>query len=197
MATQTVVNQNGLKTGSLSLLMHLFQNPFWFTNPVHSVSLSAIQHTLSEVLWMNNHGMFSQQKGESEVLMSQFESVNDYISFMKAHPNMTCPIKHTLDIIGREVEAFYRAPAVWILNNCVSASCRRIFRELRIQFSPDVSGIWRKTALFFVISSMKFRPMWSILSPRRPNTFKCTAGHCRLGNGELKAKNRKENHTDL
>ena len=32
--------------------------------------------------------------------MSQFESVNDYISFMKAHPNMTCPIKHTLDIIG-------------------------------------------------------------------------------------------------
>ena len=32
--------------------------------------------------------------------MSQFESVNDYISFMKAHPNMTCPIKQTLDIIG-------------------------------------------------------------------------------------------------
>ena len=50
--------------------------------------------------------MFSQQKGESEVLMSQFESVNDYISFMKAHPNMTCPIKHTLDIIGGKWKLF-------------------------------------------------------------------------------------------
>lgn len=59
MATQTVVNQNGLKTGSLSLLMHLFLNHSG-SQPVHSVSLSAIQHTLSEVLWMNNHGMFSQ-----------------------------------------------------------------------------------------------------------------------------------------
>ena len=55
---------------------------------------------------MNNHGMFSQKKGESEVLMSQFESVNDYISFMKAHPNMTCPIKHTLDIIGGKWKLF-------------------------------------------------------------------------------------------
>ena len=55
---------------------------------------------------MNKHGMFSQQKGESEVLMSQFESVNDYISFMKAHPNMTCPIKHTLDIIGGKWKLF-------------------------------------------------------------------------------------------
>ena len=55
---------------------------------------------------MNNHGMFSQYKGESEVLMSQFESVNDYISFMKAHPNMTCPIKHTLDIIGGKWKLF-------------------------------------------------------------------------------------------
>ena len=55
---------------------------------------------------MNNHGMFSQEKGESEVLMSQFESVNDYISFMKAHPNMTCPIKHTLDIIGGKWKLF-------------------------------------------------------------------------------------------
>lgn len=50
--------------------------------------------------------MFSQWKGESEVLMSQFESVNDYISFMKAHPNMTCPIKHTLDIIGGKWKLF-------------------------------------------------------------------------------------------
>ena len=50
--------------------------------------------------------MFSQQKGESEVLMSQFESVNDYISFMKTHPNMTCPIKHTLDIIGGKWKLF-------------------------------------------------------------------------------------------
>ena len=50
--------------------------------------------------------MFSQYKGESEVLMSQFESVNDYISFMKAHPNMTCPIKHTLDIIGGKWKLF-------------------------------------------------------------------------------------------
>ena len=55
---------------------------------------------------MNNHGMLSQEKGESEVLMSQFESVNDYISFMKAHPNMTCPIKHTLDIIGGKWKLF-------------------------------------------------------------------------------------------
>ena len=38
--------------------------------------------------------------------MSQFESVNDYISFMKAHPNMTCPIKHTLDIIGGKWKLF-------------------------------------------------------------------------------------------
>ena len=38
--------------------------------------------------------------------MSQFESVNDYISFMKAHPNMTCPIKHTLDIIGGKWKIF-------------------------------------------------------------------------------------------
>ena len=32
--------------------------------------------------------------------------VNDYISFMKAHPNMTCPIKHTLDIIGGKWKLF-------------------------------------------------------------------------------------------
>ena len=38
--------------------------------------------------------------------MSQFESVNDYISFMKAHPNMTFPIKHTLDIIGGKWKLF-------------------------------------------------------------------------------------------
>ncbi len=38
--------------------------------------------------------------------MSPFESVNDYISFMKAHPNMTCPIKHTLDIIGGKWKLF-------------------------------------------------------------------------------------------
>ena len=38
--------------------------------------------------------------------MSQFESVNDYISFMKDHPNMTCPIKHTLDIIGGKWKLF-------------------------------------------------------------------------------------------
>ena len=38
--------------------------------------------------------------------MSQFESVNDYISFMKAHPNMTCPIKHALDIIGGKWKLF-------------------------------------------------------------------------------------------
>ena len=101
--------------------------------------------------------------------MSQFESVNDYISFMKAHPNMTCPIKHTLDIIGGKWKLFIVLQLV--LSNCVSASCRRIFRELRIRFSPDVSGIWRKTALFFVISSMKFRLMWSILSPRRAEHF--------------------------
>ena len=38
--------------------------------------------------------------------MSQFESVNDYISYMKAHPNMTCPIKHILDIIGGKWKLF-------------------------------------------------------------------------------------------
>ena len=38
--------------------------------------------------------------------MSQFESVNDYISFMKYHHNMTCPIKHTLDIIGGKWKLF-------------------------------------------------------------------------------------------
>ena len=38
--------------------------------------------------------------------MSQFESVNDYICFMKAYPNMTCPIKHTLDIIGGKWKLF-------------------------------------------------------------------------------------------
>ena len=38
--------------------------------------------------------------------MSQFESVNDYISFMKAHPNMTCPIKHTININGGKWKLF-------------------------------------------------------------------------------------------
>ena len=102
--------------------------------------------------------------------MSQFESVNDYISFMKAHPNMTCPIKHTLDIIGGKWKLLLCYSCL-VLSSCVSASYRRIFRELRIQFSPDVSGIWRGTVFFFDTSSMKFRPMWSILSQRKAGHF--------------------------
>ena len=38
--------------------------------------------------------------------MSQFKTVNDYISFMDAHPGMTCPIRHTLDIIGGKWKLF-------------------------------------------------------------------------------------------
>ena len=61
--------------------------------------------------------------------MSQFESVNDYISFMKAHPNMPCPIKHTLDIIGGKWKLFI------VLQLFGSAQLR--FRQL----SKNIPGI--------------------------------------------------------
>ena len=38
--------------------------------------------------------------------MSQFNSVNEYITFMQNHPEQVCPIKHTLDIIGGKWKLF-------------------------------------------------------------------------------------------
>ena len=38
--------------------------------------------------------------------MSQFNSVNEYITFMQNHPEQICPIKHTLDIIGGKGKLF-------------------------------------------------------------------------------------------
>ena len=38
--------------------------------------------------------------------MSQFNSVNEYITFMQNHPEQVCPIKHTLDIIGGKWKFF-------------------------------------------------------------------------------------------
>ena len=38
--------------------------------------------------------------------MSQFNSVNEYITFMQNHPEQVCPIKDTLDIIGGKWKLF-------------------------------------------------------------------------------------------
>ena len=98
--------------------------------------------------------------------MSQFESVNDYISFMKAHPNMTCPIKHTLDIIGGKWKLFI------VLQLFGSEQLR--FSQL----SKNIPGITNTVLSGCLrdmekdgISSMKFRLMWSILSPKRVEHF--------------------------
>ena len=68
--------------------------------------------------------------------MSQFESVNDYISFMKAHPNMTCPIKHTLDIIGGKWKLFI------VLQLFGSEQLRHQFNEIppHVEYSLTEKG---------------------------------------------------------
>ena len=38
--------------------------------------------------------------------MGRFESVNDYMAFMDAHPEQICPIRHTLDVIGGKWKLF-------------------------------------------------------------------------------------------
>ena len=38
--------------------------------------------------------------------MSQFQTVNEYISFMQNHPDQICPIKHTLEVIGGKWKLF-------------------------------------------------------------------------------------------
>ena len=129
--------------------------------------------------------------------MSQFESVNDYISFMKAHPNMTCPIKHTLDIIGGKWKLFI----VLQLFGSEQLRFSQLSKNIPGITNTVLSGCLRDMEKDGIILRHQFNEIpphveYS-LTEKRPNTFKCAAGHCRLGNGELKAKNRKENHTDL
>ena len=129
--------------------------------------------------------------------MSQFESVNDYISFMKAHPNMTCPIKHTLDIIGGKWKLFI----VLQLFGSEQLRFSQLSKNIPGITNTVLSGCLRDMEKDGIILRHQFNEIpphveYS-LTENWPNTFKCAAGHCRLGNGELKAKNRKENHTDL
>ncbi len=102
--------------------------------------------------------------------MSQFESVNDYISFMKTHPNMTCPIKHTLDIIGGKWKLFI----VLQLFGSEQLRFSQLSKNIPGITNTVLSGCLRDMEKDGIILRHQFNeipPMWSILSPRRAEHF--------------------------